>query len=385
MDFENIYTYYDKGMLYALKTMKRLHMAKPVSLVLSRPFSMKSDMSYSVAQEIMHNAHPKLTDSSVFIERDENWNKGEEHYNLTVVIPTYNCAEYLMKCLRSLLAQKTEYSWQAIVVNDGATDDTAQRLRRFEKHPNIKIITQENRGLSGARNTALHYCSSDYTLLLDSDDLLAKNAIQNLLSYAYANDLDIVEGNYLNLQDGKLFRDSEFHKNEIVESPLNVLTGFPWMKTFKTELFRTIQFPEGYLYEDTIVSFLMYPLAGKCGTIEDVVYYYRRHGASLSFASKGRPRNIETFYIAELMYDCMKLQNIDPAPLYELFLAHVLLSGNRMAYCEKKLREAVFVGFCVLHDKYYSEAPGCSQEYGRIRECLLNRDFGKFDLYSRLS
>ena len=385
MSFESINTYCDKSMLYTLKVLKRLHLGKTVNALLRRKKKKKSDLTYSMAQEIMHNAHPKLTDSSVFIERDENWNKGEVHYNLTVVIPTYNCADYLMKCLRSLLAQKTEYSWQAIVVNDGATDDTAQRLRRFEKHPNIKIITQENRGLSGARNTALHYCSSDYTLLLDSDDLLAKNAIQNLLSYAYANDLDIVEGNYLNLQDGKLHRDSEFHKTEIVESPLYVLTGFPWMKTFKTELFRTIQFPEGYLYEDTIVSFLMYPLAGKCGTIEDVVYYYRRHGASLSFASKGRPRNIETFYIAELMYDCMKLQNIDPAPLYELFLSHVLLSGNRMAYCEKQLREAVFVGFCELHEKYYSNAENCSKESLEIRECLLNKDFGRFDLLSRLN
>ncbi len=384
MDFEKFRSYYDKSRLYSLKTLRRLHLGKPSAFLLGRLLSRKSDMTLSQAQEIMYTAHPKLSGSNVFIERDKSWNKREEHYNLTVVIPTYNCADYLVKCLRSLLSQETEYTWEAIVVNDGSTDDTSQRLNKFRKYPNIKIITQENKGLSGARNTALRYCSSDYTLLLDSDDLLAKNAIQNLLSYAYANNLNIVEGNYLNLRDGKTYRDSEFHKNEVVDTPLYVLTGYPWMKAFKTELFRTIQFPEGYLYEDTIVSFLMFPLAGRSGTIEDVVYYYRRHGASLTFSSKGRARNIETFYIAEMMYDCMKLENIDPAPLYRLFLSHVLLSGGRMASCDEKLREAVFIGFCDLHNKYYSDAQCSSKEQMKIRECLLNKDFGRFDMYSRL-
>lgn len=385
MKFEKFHSYYDNGLLFSLKALRKLHLGKPASRLLGRPLSEKSDMTYSRAQEIMQKTHPKITSANVLVAREESWNKGDEHYNLTIIVPAYNCAEYVVKCLRSLISQVTEYSWTAIVVDDGSTDNTLQRLRKFRKYPNIKIIAQENKGVSSARNTGLRQCSSDYVMFLDSDDLLAKNAIQNLLNYAYLNDLDIVEGNYLNLKDGKTYIDSEFHKTATVEKPLDVLTGYPWMKVFKTELFRSIQYPEGCLYEDSIIAFLIYPLAGKCGTIEDIVYYYRRHGNSFSFASRGSDKSIETYYIAEMMYDCISMLKIDPAPLYDLFLSHVLLSGNRMAYCEKKLREAVFVGFCVLHDKYYSEAPGCSQEYGRIRECLLNRDFGKFDLYSRLS
>ena len=383
MNIEKCQLIYDKGLLYSLKALRRLHLGKVASRLFGPALSKKTDMTNSMAREIMHKAHPKRTASDVFVERDASWNRGQECYNLSVVIPSYNSAEYLVKCLWSLLSQKTEYSWMAIVVDDGSTDDTLEHLREFRKYPNIRVITQENKGVSAARNKGLSLCVSDYIMFLDSDDLLAENAVQNLLSYAYRHDLDIVEGNYLNLRDDKTYRDSEFHKTGIFDSPLHNFTGYPWMKVFKSELFRTIQFPEGCLYEDSIISFLVYPLSGKCGTIEDIVYYYRRHRAGFSFASRGSRKSIETFYIAEMMYDSMELKNIDPFLLYDLFLSHVLLSGGRMASCEKRLREAVFVGFCHLHDKYYIDAPGCSEDHMKMRECLLNKDFGRYDMYAR--
>ena len=222
-------------------------------------------------------------------------------------------------------------------------------------------------------------------MFVDADDLLAKDAIQNLMSYAYANNLDVVEGNYLNLINGKTYKDTEFHTDSIVDDPVADITGYSCMKIFKTELFRKIQFPENYWYEDSIMSFLIFPLSGICGTIKEVIYYYRRHAGSITQTSKGKVKCIDSYYVTELMYDCMEELQIDPLPLQNLFLGHVKLSGGRTVFLDKEVRKATFICFCDLYKRIYGDAGECRPEFADIQSCLKNRDFGKFDLLCKFS
>lgn len=87
---------------------------------------------------------------------------------VSVIIPAYNQGHYLAQAVRSVLAQ-TYSAWEAIVVDDGSTDNTAEVAASFSD-ARVRYIYQENRGLSGARNTGIRHARGQYLTYLDSDD-----------------------------------------------------------------------------------------------------------------------------------------------------------------------------------------------------------------------
>lgn len=88
----------------------------------------------------------------------------------SIIIPAYNVEGYVGEAIESALDQ-TYGDVEVVVVNDGSTDRTAERIRPFEKH--IVLIEQANRGLSAARNTGIRHSTGDVIGLLDADDLWA--------------------------------------------------------------------------------------------------------------------------------------------------------------------------------------------------------------------
>ncbi len=94
---------------------------------------------------------------------------------ITIIIPCYNQGHYLDDCLTSIIAQEFE-NWDAIIVNDGSTDDTAEKAIGWAKKDHrIKVIHQENQGLSAARNAGILAANGDYLHFLDADDFLIGN------------------------------------------------------------------------------------------------------------------------------------------------------------------------------------------------------------------
>lgn len=81
---------------------------------------------------------------------------------ISVLVPCYNVSPWLHRCLDSIRAQ-TYTNWEAILVNDGSKDNTAEILEEYAKHDSrFKVIHQENRGHSGARNTGLKHLSGEW-------------------------------------------------------------------------------------------------------------------------------------------------------------------------------------------------------------------------------
>lgn len=95
--------------------------------------------------------------------------------NISVVIPAYNVAEWITRTLVSVLEQDLA---EIIVVDDGSTDETAEVAQAVS--PEIRVITQANRGQGAARNRGAQEASGDWLLFLDADDLLLPNAIEVL-------------------------------------------------------------------------------------------------------------------------------------------------------------------------------------------------------------
>lgn len=97
----------------------------------------------------------------------------------SVVIPVYNKANTLMSAIDSVLAQ-TYRDFEIVVVNDGSTDDFFRVQSQLQTNPLIKIISQENGGVSVARNTGIENSQGDFICFLDADDLYEDNHLQVL-------------------------------------------------------------------------------------------------------------------------------------------------------------------------------------------------------------
>lgn len=99
---------------------------------------------------------------------------------VSVIIPSYNCAEFVLRAVESVLMQ-TLRDYEVIVVDDGSSDNTREVLSYLSR-TQIRYIRQENRGLPGARNAGARASDSEYLAFLDADDTLASNALELMMA-----------------------------------------------------------------------------------------------------------------------------------------------------------------------------------------------------------
>ena len=111
---------------------------------------------------------------------------------ISIIIPVYNVEKYLSECLDSVIAQ-TYQNWEAICVNDGSPDNCGAILDQYAStDPRIKVIHQENRGVSDTRNVGLKQAIGEYITFLDSDDMLYPQFLEYMLNTIQKDNSDIV-------------------------------------------------------------------------------------------------------------------------------------------------------------------------------------------------
>ena len=108
--------------------------------------------------------------------------------SISVIIPVYNAAKYLSRCLNSIFEQ--DYAdTEIICINDGSTDESLKVLEEYGDK--IKIINQENKGAAAARNTGIKIASKDYITFIDADDYIDNGLFRHFADSVGENDIDI--------------------------------------------------------------------------------------------------------------------------------------------------------------------------------------------------
>lgn len=201
---------------------------------------------------------------------------------ISLVIPCYNVADFVSRCIRTCLTQdipSTDY--EIILVDDGATDNTGEILLQWEKKsPNIQVIRQKNLGLGGARNTGLLNAKGNYVWFIDSDDWIAENCLGALLQKAEAYQVDLlyfhakkilpddVEMDFGSDLDGGPFRMSECALQKIQLSA--------WIELYRRDFLisKDIRFAEHFLHEDTDFNSRVFAYDPKVFFLPDQYYFY---------------------------------------------------------------------------------------------------------------
>ena len=181
----------------------------------------------------------------------------------SIVLPVYNVEKYLDQCIESLFQLSLHPEIEIIAVNDGSLDSSPEILEKCSKSlPCLKVITQDNRGLSAARNRGLAAAHGDYVVFIDSDDYVDSNELLRCLKITSDSGADIGIGDFLQFVDGSS-EEPELH--DIALSGNYVMSGTDffikhhkehmsvvWRDVFKRDylLSNSLFFHEGILYED---------------------------------------------------------------------------------------------------------------------------------------
>lgn len=302
----------------------------------------------------------------------------EIKYDLKIIIPTFNVESYIDECLSSIISQKTDYTFSVVVINDGSTDNTRNILKKYEDIPFVTIIDQPNKGFSGARNTGLQVIDSKYLMFVDSDDKLNDNSIQSLLTSAFENNSDVVEGGYYKFyKDKALFKNAHNTNNDI--KALGNLIGFPWGKVIRSSYFENIKFPEGFLFEDTIISYLVYSQCKKSSTVSDIIYWYRLNTNGVSEKSKYDIKCIDTYWILEqMLFDMEKLKITPTQDIYEETLRQVKLNFNRTRRMDDMTQKCIFTLTANIIQTQFPQFQTKVEIFKNLEKSLKTNDYKQY-------
>ena len=209
---------------------------------------------------------------------------------LSIIVPVYNVEKYLSKCLDSLLAQDIPISdYEIIIINDGSTDKSLSIADTYsESYSNIRVISQLNKGLGGARNTGIKASDGKYLFFVDSDDLIKKNSLKHLLEFMEFKKLDALRFNYEAVnEEGEIIPKNKnatyntIFSDKIVdgETFLSEYLGwacYVWAFLFDASFIKSnaLFFEENLYLEDVEWLIRLMPQAKKVCSIDLEIYHY---------------------------------------------------------------------------------------------------------------
>lgn len=312
-------------------------------------------------------------------------------YDLSIIIPAYNCRQYIGDCLNSILLQRDALIHQIIVVDDGSTDGTADIVRQYQiQAPNLELITQRNAGVSVARNVGIDAAYGEYITFVDADDMVGLNAtaiqrylqiplhktnvinafrytyrmpaggvrlrfentyFERMLNTAHKYDADMVVGSSFTVDSGAGFIGYNSHdrcapdipreyKNDIYRfvalNQCSILDSANYLLYRRDMLAQhDLRFTPGMqLNEDLLFAMQASLHANTIRTANEATYFYRRHSGSLSningcFPSDDKVWKTQAYIGAVILSD---LRNLGYKRAYNLFQQQQIHAFNMLKY-----------------------------------------------------
>ena len=224
---------------------------------------------------------------------------------ISIIIPVYNTAAYLPKCLDSILAQTFD-DYEVILVNDGSVDNSQDVIDGYTARYPEKFfaLRQKNSGQGTARNAGLQIAKGEFISFVDSDDYLHPDALRIIYKTAAEQSLDIVCFNFFSEKDGQVHPHgcSFAHSDNIVKQYI-LSEVSPCNKLIRRKLLaeNNLFFSEGRIYEDLelIPQFALH--TDKIALLPDRLYYYLIRNGSTMQQTHYNPKLNSIFPVMETM------------------------------------------------------------------------------------
>lgn len=307
---------------------------------------------------------------------------------ISIIVPIYNVAKYLKKCLTSIQNQ-TFTDFEVLMINDGSTDNSQSIASNFTSDQRFKLINKRNGGQSSARNIGLDRCIGEYICFIDSDDFVEPSFLENLYTLLIKEDADIAQCGVNRItEEGRIVPYSYTGLKDSVYTDIHsyiMSSSFViWNKIYKKELFNGMKFFEGIKFEDYCLAPQIYSRAKKIVSTKDILYNYLW-------------RKESTVNSSQIQYDILKAHKIldnsefgksNPTIMSHFFIRQVvgyLIWGIiRYKAHYEDAKEITIWGlnrYPLLYQNVYDEKlPKSKIIWAKI---LLNKHFKVAQLYSR--
>lgn len=275
---------------------------------------------------------------------------------VSVVVPIYNVEAYLGDCLDSLLNQSMS-DFEVILINDGSTDKSFDIIQKYKnKFNEVRVISRSNKGLSFSRNEGIDNARGEYILFLDSDDMLEKNALEELFLMGKNYNLDVVVYDGIRIDeisnkiDKNVYSRSSFlkhgklEKEEYFKSCKKKGMFHTPFHFYRSDFLRlnNIRFVENLLHEDELFSIITYQNMKKIGYC-DRKFYIRRYRPNSIMSNKiyTNIKSLESYkYILNEFFKINKQTNKSDIELKRLIEWRTkIILGNLIRYDNFTIKE----------------------------------------------
>ncbi|WP_205700190.1 glycosyltransferase [Erysipelothrix sp. HDW6A] len=301
------------------------------------------------------------------MQKEEFQKVGNMMVKVSIVVPVYNTGDYLIKCLDSIVNQTLD-NYEVIITNDGSTDHSPDIINKYaQNYPDlIKVINQENQGLSAARNNALKLAQGKYYAFVDSDDWVDLDMYEVMYNEAEENNQDIV---ICDMVDH--FVDHEiYHQSSTFESKYTV-TPSACNKMFRAEFVGDSRFPLGLWYEDFSFTTKLLFQTEKIGTIHRGMYHCHNREVSI-MNNENSEKNLDMITVLDDLKDFLISKNLwnDLAYVHNYFIVdHVLITTiNRITLHNNKEKNNVIRKF---------------RDYAKSNQVNINKAKSDFNIPSK--
>lgn len=243
-----------------------------------------------------------------------------EQNMISVIIPVYNSAKYLKRCIDSIINQ-TFQNIEIILIDDGSTDGSAEICDSYVSDRRFKILHKANEGQAKARNIGLDVASGDFISFVDSDDRIEVDTFEYCLGHLQSSDVDAVIFDCLmseeiekpvqsRTEDLKYLHGDDIIRFFMIESTRNSKLFSPCLCLYRRKVIGSLRFREGKIYEDMDFK---YKAMRNCSSIvvsNQIKYFYFVSGNSTTSGQLGK-KNFEVREAAEIIYNLTR-QEKDP-------------------------------------------------------------------------
>lgn len=226
---------------------------------------------------------------------------------VSIIVPVYKCECTVSKCIESILAQ-TYTDIEVLLIDDGTPDSSGLICDEYaKKEPRIRVIHQENRGVSATRNRGIELAKGEYIQFVDSDDYIAVDMVEKLVKAIEMNQTDCVICGRTELKDDDEVRIKGVDAAKVAitnmyrECPQlfqDYLINSPWNKLFKREFISTLYDSTLSLGEDLLFNLEYFRNIQTVSFIKDSLYYYVIQESGLA-----RRFRREQLQVAERIYE----------------------------------------------------------------------------------
>ncbi len=210
---------------------------------------------------------------------------------VSIIVPAYNVENYIKDCISSIFQNKL-LDFEVIIINDGSTDGTLNEITRQKEYfgNRIKILNQENKGLSVTRNIGVEKAEGQYIYFMDSDDYLETGLIDRLYESATKFDTDVTlcghKAFYMDGRDPEVILgiddDECFEKDIFHHYSLRKFGYIAHNKLIRTSLAKTLHFKPGIYHEDELYCPELFLRARKVSVCSQTNYHYRKRDGSIT-------------------------------------------------------------------------------------------------------